>query len=264
MEKTTPEGTADATETRDCPYCAEPIRLAAIKCRWCGSEVEALTSTQPDTQSAAEAAADPATDLPAVAAPDPADEPELSEVDLETDPVATTGGRRRWWVAVAALGIVAVLLGVLLVRLLGGGDADATRATSADAAGVTVSSTGAKQGGLVAATEITQKVLSYGHETLDDDIAATEKLLAGEMADKYATTMSEIKDTTIKNEAEVKATVVASSIISATDHDVRALLFVNQATTGKHLENVRADLNRVIVTLHREGGDWRLTRMDAL
>jgi hypothetical protein len=28
---------ATAVETRPCPYCAEPIRREAVKCRWCGN-----------------------------------------------------------------------------------------------------------------------------------------------------------------------------------------------------------------------------------
>ena len=43
-----------------------------------------------------------------------------------------------------------------------------------------------------------------------------------------------------------------------------ALLFVNHATTGRGSEQPRADLNRVVVTLHRGEGDWVVTDLDAL
>lgn len=31
---------SNSSQTRKCPFCAEPIMLAAIKCKHCGSEVE--------------------------------------------------------------------------------------------------------------------------------------------------------------------------------------------------------------------------------
>lgn len=31
--------TAPNTDTRDCPFCAEPIKVAAVKCKHCGSNV---------------------------------------------------------------------------------------------------------------------------------------------------------------------------------------------------------------------------------
>uniref|UniRef100_UPI001FE15B38 zinc ribbon domain-containing protein n=1 Tax=Desulfovibrio oxyclinae TaxID=63560 RepID=UPI001FE15B38 len=31
---------AEQAELRDCPYCAEPIKKKAIKCKHCGSDVE--------------------------------------------------------------------------------------------------------------------------------------------------------------------------------------------------------------------------------
>ena len=33
-------GGAEAYKTRSCPFCAEPIRVEAIKCKHCGSAVE--------------------------------------------------------------------------------------------------------------------------------------------------------------------------------------------------------------------------------
>jgi hypothetical protein len=37
-----------ATDGRPCPYCAEPIRRAAVICRHCGRDVPAPAPTKPD------------------------------------------------------------------------------------------------------------------------------------------------------------------------------------------------------------------------
>lgn len=39
--KPSPEKLAEERDSRPCPYCAEPIKKAAVKCKHCGSAVEA-------------------------------------------------------------------------------------------------------------------------------------------------------------------------------------------------------------------------------
>ena len=42
-----------------------------------------------------------------------------------------------------------------------------------------------------------------------------------------------------------------------------ALVFVNQVTTAKGTASQRVDSSRVLVTLTRSGGDWRISKLKA-
>lgn len=249
----------EAPDERACPLCAETIKRAAIRCRWCGADLEPADA--PPQTRPPDPAPDPApapTSAP-TSAPEPAAEPE---------PADRQGGARTDWprVALAVLLAVGVMAaGFVLVRMLTDDRASGPPpANTAAAEQAEVVSEAARTAVLSAASQSTQRVLTYSWESLDDDIASAQAVTTGEMREQYDDTMDGIKAQTVKNEAIVEATVVSASVISVTEQDAKVLLFVNQSTVGKHLEQPRVDLNRVVVTLQRDTGDWLIAELDAL
>jgi Mce-associated membrane protein len=126
-----------------------------------------------------------------------------------------------------------------------------------------ITSTSARETGLTEAASMTQKVLSYSWNTLAQDIKTNEALLAPSFRSQYVKTMSGVRAEAVKDRVKLQATVVASSTVSATPSKVVALLFVDQTTTATGTNNHRLDQNRVLVTLTRDGGEWRVSKMDA-
>jgi len=126
-----------------------------------------------------------------------------------------------------------------------------------------ITSAEARDAGMQAATTLTQKVLSYDWKTLDADMKASEALLAPTFRSEYTKAMTNVKAQTVKNQVKLTASAVATSIVSASETKVVALVFVNQVTTAKDAGNQRVDQNRVLVTLTRDGGEWRVSKMNA-
>ena len=58
--------------------------------------------------------------------------------------------------------------------------------------------------------------------------------------------------------------VVDTALVTASQTYARVLVFVNQRTSGTGLDRPTLDLDRVLVTLRRADGEWKVDELDAL
>jgi Mce-associated membrane protein len=220
-----------------------------VKCRYCQSDLSVAPRT---------AVADP------VAHPEVDDaEPPRPVLETEAEP---TSGTENEGVRVPFLASFRLLIALVIVCLVLSGVASyawwrSEHPDSGAAPDGVITSAEARDAGMQAAAQLTQKVLSYDWKTLDADIKANEAVLAPSFRSEYEKTMAGVKDKTITNQVKLSATAAATSIVSATERKVVALVFVNQVTTAKGAQNQRVDSSRVLVTLTRGDGDWRISKL---
>jgi hypothetical protein len=235
-----------------CPYCAEVIKTAAVKCRYCQSE---LAVAAPVTATATVPSESPEADTPSPAAEAPAAEASPFAQDRDAHPPQIP------FLASFRLLVALVLLCLVLSCVAGLAWWRSEHPEDGAAPDGAITSTEARDEGMAAAGELTSKVLSYDWKTLDKDSKASQAVLAPSFRSEYEKTMSEVRAEAVKNQVKLEAEAAATSIVSATQDKVVALVFVNQVTTAKGSPNRRVDSSRVLVTLTRNGGDWRISKL---
>ena len=257
-------------DERVCPYCAETIKAAATKCRFCQSELTPLVETEPEAatteprpakQPVTEPLTEPVTEPDARTEPDSdeAKTPDASEQATVSFQAAVAFVQRRLTLVLAVLVVLAATaVGVSWYR--------AEQGTSAVAPNGSLVGDDARTQVLVAAADLTQRTLSYDYKTLANDMEVARARMTPSFLKEYNGTMAQVRPNTEKNKIVLEAVVVSSAIIKATEHRATVLMFVNQTTTagaGKD-RNQQLSRNSLVVTLARGEGDWDMSKLTAL
>lgn len=106
-------------------------------------------------------------------------------------------------------------------------------------------------------------VLSYDAKHIDESKAAAEQYLTGDYRKQY----DQLFDGIIKQNAPstgtvLKAELVRSSIVRASEDRVQVFVLVNQSRTNNKVKQPQVYKNWVTVTMEKVGGDWLIAGMD--
>jgi len=162
------------------------------------------------------------------------------------------------------LAVLVVAAAVALVWLVREGSPGPTSVTSAEAADATVASQAVKQQVRGVAAEAATRAYSYAWDTLAEDKAQARALMTTAMQARYDRTMAGTGTSGQRDRTVVSAEVVDTALVTATSTGARVLVFVNQRTTGRGLEEPLLDLDRVLVSLEDVDGEWKVSELDAL
>ncbi|HTJ34106.1 MAG TPA: hypothetical protein VL738_12830 [Dactylosporangium sp.] len=163
-------------------------------------------------------------------------------------PLLTARRRRRWTAAL-----------LLAIVLAGGAGAlswyqhDEARSRE----------TAARQS-LAAATPAAQAIFSYDYRSFDASTANARTFITGEFAEEYAKTTAALKPNAVAEQAIVRATVSSAGVITATGSTVDLLLYVDQYRRNTNITGEKVDQNRVVLTMTRTAGTWKVSHAVAL
>lgn len=183
--------------------------------------------------------------------------PARDEKRAGTKPTTSRGGPPNWVLAVLATLLVAALAldGFVVWRELSQRRAEEESARALHSAVIQAPSV---------AEKAAEAVLSYQHDTMDKDVAQARAFLSDDYAPSYVNSVKQlVSGAAAEQKATVKAEVLSAGVVQASGERSDVLLFVNQTTTSATRTTPQTALNRVVFTMVRGDGGWKVDEIKA-
>lgn len=117
---------------------------------------------------------------------------------------------------------------------------------------------------VAAAEAAARAIFSYDHKGFDAAVSNGKSFTTGEFTAEYDQTTSALRQAVLSEEAVVRAEVSASGVITATADRVEVLLYVNQYRRNVNIEGEKMDQNRIVLTMVRTAGGWKVIQAAAI
>lgn len=121
----------------------------------------------------------------------------------------------------------------------------------------------AVDGAVRAASSATEALLSYGPETLDQDLERARTLMTGDFLTYYSKFSNDIVAPAVRTKGiQAAAQVVNAGLIEIRPHDAKVLVFLNQETVSRERHEPALTASSVVVSLTKVDSRWLILALD--
>lgn len=109
-----------------------------------------------------------------------------------------------------------------------------------------------------AATRMVTELATYSHEDFEENIARVKASATPEFSDNYTEVAESLRELVVNGEGESTAEIAHAAVESIGDEEAVVLVFLDQNIVNVAVPDGRQDVSRMVVTLQRQDGEWKL------